>query len=105
MEKYKIELAKKIIKEDIINCMEWEFDIEKNITNGMIKFHNSLCGYCNNKLSQPVEAVVMQKIADTKKEFDEKFVPYKPYYQTQRGIIYWSDLWKWFEEKLSNFTA
>lgn len=52
----------------------------------------------------PLGAEVIKKIADTKKEFDEKFVPYKPYYQTQRGIIYWTDLWKWFEEKLSNFS-
>lgn len=53
----------------------------------------------------PLGAGVKQKIADIEKEFKEDFIPYKPYYQSKKGIIYFSDLWTWFENKLSNFTV
>ena len=52
-----------------------------------------------------VEPEVKVNLADMKKEFEEKFVPYKPYYQTQRNVVYWTDLWQWFEEKLKVITT
>jgi len=35
-----------------------------------------------------------------KEEFEEKFITNKPYYQTENGIVYWSDLWTWIEQQI-----
>lgn len=43
-------LAEKIIREDIINCTDWEIGAEETIANGMLKFHDQV----SSQLEPPV---------------------------------------------------
>ena len=44
--------------------------------------------------------VIQENLIDMKKEFEEKFNTNKSYYQSKDGIVYWSDVWLWIEQKL-----
>lgn len=51
-------LAEKIIREDIINCTDWEIGAEETIANGMLKFHDQV----SSQFEPPVKPACERKL-------------------------------------------
>ena len=89
-------------EQEIIKFGVWLTGHEQKDIEQMLNDYNN---YKDNE-SNLVEARVMQKIADIKKEFEEKFHPLL----TDDRLVYSNtsirDLWIWFELKIkSNFSV